>query len=151
MVDGRFVEIRIEDDGQGIPEGDMARMLEPFTRGEPSRNSATGGAGLGLALARAIGRTLKPGDEIVTTKLDHDANVYPWLELAHDLGLVVHEIGAAREVQGHPHERLVERHERVTVATDPRLVPEGLAQGLGEHRGVFVAGDASTISTSSGT
>jgi signal transduction histidine kinase len=46
--------IRIDDDGAGIPERDMARMLEPFTRGEPSRNSATGGAGLGLALARAI-------------------------------------------------------------------------------------------------
>jgi signal transduction histidine kinase len=29
-------------------------MLEPFTRGEPSRNSGTGGAGLGLALAKAI-------------------------------------------------------------------------------------------------
>ena len=29
-------------------------MLEPFTRGEPSRNSLTGGAGLGLTLARAI-------------------------------------------------------------------------------------------------
>lgn len=46
--------IVIEDDGPGIPEADMARMLEPFTRGEPSRNSGTGGAGLGLALAKAI-------------------------------------------------------------------------------------------------
>ena len=46
--------IAIEDDGPGIPEYDMARMLEPFTRGEPSRNSSTGGAGLGLALAKAI-------------------------------------------------------------------------------------------------
>ena len=45
---------RIDDDGPGIPEGEMARMLEPFTRGEASRNSETGGAGLGLALARAI-------------------------------------------------------------------------------------------------
>lgn len=46
--------ITVEDDGPGIPEADMARMLEPFTRGEPSRNSSTGGAGLGLALAKAI-------------------------------------------------------------------------------------------------
>ncbi len=45
---------RIDDDGPGIAEADIARMLEPFTRGEPSRNSETGGAGLGLALARAI-------------------------------------------------------------------------------------------------
>lgn len=46
--------IRIDDDGPGIAEADMARMQEPFTRGDPSRNSATGGAGLGLTLARAI-------------------------------------------------------------------------------------------------
>ena len=46
--------IRIEDDGPGIPDAEIARMLEPFTRGDPSRNSETGGAGLGLTLARAI-------------------------------------------------------------------------------------------------
>ena len=51
--DGRAV-IRIEDQGPGIPDDQIARMLEPFTRGEPSRNSHTGGAGLGLTLARAI-------------------------------------------------------------------------------------------------
>jgi len=48
------VTISVADDGPGIAEADMARMLEPFTRGEPSRNRATGGAGLGLTLARAI-------------------------------------------------------------------------------------------------
>ncbi|MFA7603596.1 MAG: ATP-binding protein, partial [Novosphingobium sp.] len=46
--------IRIEDDGPGIPEADIERMMEPFSRGEPSRNTETGGAGLGLTLARAI-------------------------------------------------------------------------------------------------
>ena len=46
--------IRIEDDGPGIPEAEIARMLEPFTRLEASRNSGTGGAGLGLTLARAV-------------------------------------------------------------------------------------------------
>jgi signal transduction histidine kinase len=52
--EGSSALIRIDDDGPGIPEGEIARMLEPFTRGEPSRNSGTGGAGLGLALAKAI-------------------------------------------------------------------------------------------------
>ena len=52
--DGSMAVVRIEDDGPGIAASDMARMQEPFTRGEPSRNSATGGAGLGLTLARAI-------------------------------------------------------------------------------------------------
>ena len=46
--------ITIEDDGAGIPEGEIARMMEPFIRGEPSRNSETGGAGLGLTLSAAI-------------------------------------------------------------------------------------------------
>lgn len=46
--------IRIDDDGPGIADAEIDRMQEPFTRGEPSRNSETGGAGLGLALARAI-------------------------------------------------------------------------------------------------
>jgi len=52
--EGRAAAIRIEDDGPGIPDEDIAQMMEPFTRGEPSRNSETGGAGLGLTLARAI-------------------------------------------------------------------------------------------------
>ena len=51
---GNCAVFRIDDNGPGIPEHDMARMLEPFTRGEASRNSETGGAGLGLALALAI-------------------------------------------------------------------------------------------------
>ncbi|WP_068071070.1 sensor histidine kinase [Novosphingobium lentum] len=52
--EGKAAVLRIEDDGPGIPEADVARMLEPFTRMEPSRNSVTGGSGLGLTLARAI-------------------------------------------------------------------------------------------------
>lgn len=52
--EGRSALIHIEDDGPGIPDGQIKAMLEPFTRGDPSRNSLTGGAGLGLTLARAI-------------------------------------------------------------------------------------------------
>jgi cysteine desulfurase family protein (TIGR01976 family) len=44
---------------------------------------------LNFALSRTLGRELRAGDEILTTKLDHDANVAPWLELAHDLDLTV--------------------------------------------------------------
>jgi cysteine desulfurase family protein (TIGR01976 family) len=40
-------------------------------------------------LVHAFCRTLEPGDEIVTTALDHDANVSPWLLCAKDHGLVV--------------------------------------------------------------
>jgi cysteine desulfurase family protein (TIGR01976 family) len=44
---------------------------------------------LNFALSRAAGRTFRAGDEILCTKLDHDGNVSPWLELAHDLDLRV--------------------------------------------------------------
>jgi cysteine desulfurase family protein (TIGR01976 family) len=44
---------------------------------------------LNFAVSRAAAREWREGDEIVVTRLDHDANVSPWLELAHDLGLVV--------------------------------------------------------------
>jgi cysteine desulfurase family protein (TIGR01976 family) len=44
---------------------------------------------LNFALSRALGRELHAGDEILVTRLDHDSNVAPWLELAHDLELVV--------------------------------------------------------------
>jgi len=44
---------------------------------------------LNFLLTRCLGRTLARGDEVLVTKLDHDANVAPWLELEHDLGIVV--------------------------------------------------------------
>src|SRR5579859_4882863 len=44
---------------------------------------------LSFTLSRTLGRELEPGDEIVVTRLDHDANVAPWLDLAVDRGLRV--------------------------------------------------------------
>jgi cysteine desulfurase family protein (TIGR01976 family) len=44
---------------------------------------------LNFALTRAASREWREGDEIVCTQLDHDGNVSPWLELAHDRGFVV--------------------------------------------------------------
>jgi cysteine desulfurase family protein (TIGR01976 family) len=44
---------------------------------------------LNFALTRALARELRPGDEIVVTKLDHDANVSPWLQLQDDVGVRV--------------------------------------------------------------
>jgi cysteine desulfurase family protein (TIGR01976 family) len=44
---------------------------------------------LNFTLSRTLGRDLHPGDEIVITRLDHDGNVAPWLELAEDRGLVI--------------------------------------------------------------
>jgi cysteine desulfurase family protein (TIGR01976 family) len=44
---------------------------------------------LTLALSRSLGRELEPGSEIVVTRLDHDANVSPWLLVGEDRGLDV--------------------------------------------------------------
>ncbi len=44
---------------------------------------------LNFALSRALAKTLKPGDEIILTRMDHDANVSPWLRIAADYGLNV--------------------------------------------------------------
>ncbi|HEY1479587.1 MAG TPA: cysteine desulfurase-like protein [Gaiellales bacterium] len=47
---------------------------------------------LNFLLAHAVTRTFEPGDEIITTWLDHDANVSPWLIVAKDRGLVVKQL-----------------------------------------------------------
>jgi cysteine desulfurase family protein (TIGR01976 family) len=47
---------------------------------------------LNFTLSRTAGRDLTAGDEILVTRLDHDANVAPWLELARDKDLVVRQV-----------------------------------------------------------
>ena len=47
-------QIVISDDGPGLTEEQIRTLVEPFARGEQSRNRATGGAGLGLSIARDI-------------------------------------------------------------------------------------------------
>ncbi len=47
---------------------------------------------LTFALSRAIGREIKPGDEVIVTRLDHDANVAPWVALE-ERGAVVRFVG----------------------------------------------------------
>ena len=54
---------------------------------------------LNFLFTRALGRTLRAGDEIVVTALDHDANVSPWLELALDLGVVVRVAGLSDDLE----------------------------------------------------
>ncbi|MDQ6817138.1 MAG: aminotransferase class V-fold PLP-dependent enzyme, partial [Actinomycetota bacterium] len=47
---------------------------------------------LNFMLSRTAGREFSPGDEILVSSLDHDGGVAPWLELAHDLDLVVRHV-----------------------------------------------------------
>ena len=53
---GTGVEVTVRDTGEGIQRQDIPHIFERFYRGEKSRNRGTGGAGLGLAIARGIVR-----------------------------------------------------------------------------------------------
>lgn len=63
--DGEFGLLTVDDDGPGIPENERSRVFEPFVRLDPSRDRATGGCGLGLAIvnsiAMAMGGTVSAG------------------------------------------------------------------------------------------
>ena len=51
---GNELLVRVADDGPGIPEEELERVMEPYYRLESSRDRATGGTGLGLSIARDI-------------------------------------------------------------------------------------------------
>jgi two-component system sensor histidine kinase RstB len=53
-LDGENASLQVEDDGPGIPEEERVRVFEPFVRLDPSRDRATGGCGLGLAIVHSI-------------------------------------------------------------------------------------------------
>lgn len=46
--------LQVEDDGPGIPQAERERVFEPFVRLDPSRDRATGGCGLGLAIVHSV-------------------------------------------------------------------------------------------------
>ena len=51
---GKTAEVRFEDSGPGVPEPELGKLFDRLYRVEGSRNRATGGAGLGLAICRNI-------------------------------------------------------------------------------------------------
>ena len=67
--DDREVRVVVEDEGPGIPEGDLERVFEPFVRLEASRSRDTGGSGLGLAIARSIVRG-HGGDIVLENRME---------------------------------------------------------------------------------
>jgi signal transduction histidine kinase len=54
--EAEWLTLHIDDNGPGIPANELEQMFEPFRRGENSRSRATGGVGLGLAIARNLAR-----------------------------------------------------------------------------------------------
>ena len=66
IADG-MATVTVEDDGPGLDEAELEAVLEPFVRGEQSRNRETGGAGLGLAVARQAARA-SGGDLVLSNR-----------------------------------------------------------------------------------
>ena len=76
-------------------------------------------------MSRCIGRRLAPGDEIVLSRMDHDANVAPWLLLAEERGLKVRWLEFDRETYEFP-ERAIDD----VLSARTRLVAIGYASNL---------------------
>ena len=51
---GDFIQVEIEDNGRGIPARDLPYIFDRFYRTDASRNSATGGSGIGLSIVKKI-------------------------------------------------------------------------------------------------
>ena len=94
-----------------------ARAVEIMDRGRAAAAEFTGAEAEGIAfganmttlnflLAHAVARTLAPGDEIVVTALDHDANISPWLLVADDHELVVRQAPLCADDVTLDHDRL---------------------------------------------
>ena len=77
---------------------------------------------LTLYISRSLARTWNPGDEIVVTRLDHDANINPWVLAAQDRGCTI------RWVDFHPENGTLNLDEmRQALEHKPRLVAVGYA------------------------
>ncbi|HUY70620.1 MAG TPA: cysteine desulfurase-like protein [Gaiellaceae bacterium] len=85
-VGGKFLTSMVTDDVVGAARAAASDLLGVRT------DELIFGANmttLNFALSRTAARDWQAGDEVVATKLDHDANISPWLELAEDKGIVV--------------------------------------------------------------
>src|SRR5512143_4002058 len=77
---------------------------------------------LTLHISRSLARGLNPGDEIVVTRLDHDANISPWLLIAQDRGCTV------RWVDIHPEDGTLDMDSlAAALEKQPRIVAVGYA------------------------
>ena len=99
---GRYlVEMNANHGGRFPTSQASDAMLEEAHRaaanllGAPTPEGTVFGANmtsLTFAFSRALARQWKPGDEMIVTRLDHDANVTPWVMAARDAGATVHHV-----------------------------------------------------------
>ena len=84
---GRFATSKIADEIVASARAAMADFLNAASPDEIvfGQNMTT----ITLHMSRSIARLFEPGDEIILSRMDHDANVWPWVLIARDLGLQV--------------------------------------------------------------
>src|SRR6266481_600589 len=116
---GAFLTSKRTDLVVAAARSGMADFLHAASPGEivfgPNMTTLT------FAFSRAIGKTLQPGDEIVVTVLDHDANVAPWLALQ-ERGVVI------RTVDVHPENVTLDMEDmRAKITGRTRLIAIGYA------------------------
>ncbi|WP_039660184.1 two-component system sensor histidine kinase RstB [Pantoea sp. MBLJ3] len=76
--DGAIGCLQVEDDGPGIPPEERERVFEPFVRLDPSRDRATGGCGLGLAIVYSIAQALSGKVTIESSPLGGTSVRFCW-------------------------------------------------------------------------
>jgi cysteine desulfurase family protein (TIGR01976 family) len=85
--DGPFVTSRYSDE---VTEEARKAMADLFNASEPAEIAfGQNMTSLTLSVSRAISHTWRSGDEVVVTRLDHDANVWPWVIAARERGVTV--------------------------------------------------------------
>lgn len=86
-VGGRFAASRYSDE---VVAAARAACADLFGAAGPEEIAfGQNMTSITLAVSRAVGRTWRPGDEVVVSRLDHDANVWPWVMAAAEHGAVV--------------------------------------------------------------
>ncbi|MFV8757048.1 ATP-binding protein, partial [Yersinia enterocolitica] len=76
--DGNNACLQVEDDGPGIPLEERARVFEPFVRLDPSRDRATGGCGLGLAIVHSIAQAYQGSISVDASSLGGASFRFCW-------------------------------------------------------------------------
>ena len=84
---GHFKTSRNADEIVSAAHKAMAVFLGTIDPGEVIIGSSM--TALTFHMSRSICRDFKPGDEIIVTRMDHEGNVSPWLEIARDKGLII--------------------------------------------------------------
>lgn len=75
---GSRATLRVEDDGPGIALEERERVFEPFVRLDPSRDRATGGCGLGLAIVHSIAQAMAGEVRCDESSLGGAAFIFSW-------------------------------------------------------------------------